>query len=176
MIPVWWGQESLTCAFFLYHTDPDGHPGVSYTQALYPLVPHLPHQEPCLWHLLHCFFNCPNEQIAKDVARAILDKKLAASVNICEFCQGQGRGLGVYFWKGEIEESTEILLLIKTKTSKVSRLSTYVRLILSSSLIRVLLSFQRLAHPFEIPEVFSIAMDQGDARYLKWLEEGMKEN
>ncbi|KAM7316884.1 protein CutA homolog isoform X2 [Alexandromys fortis] len=100
------------------------------------------------------FVNCPNEQIAKDVARAILDKKLAASVNILP------KTSSLYFWKGEIEESTEILLLIKTKTSKVSRLSTYVR----------------LAHPFEIPEVFSIAMDHGDARYLKWLEEGMKEN
>ncbi|XP_036041239.1 protein CutA homolog [Onychomys torridus] len=100
------------------------------------------------------FVNCPNEQIARDVARAILDKKLAASVNILP------KTSSLYFWKGEIEESTEILLLIKTKTSKVSRLSTYMR----------------LAHPFEIPEVFSIPMDQGDARYLRWLEEGMKEN
>ncbi|XP_028640927.1 protein CutA homolog isoform X2 [Grammomys surdaster] len=80
------------------------------------------------------FVNCPNEQIARDIAR--------------------------YFWKGEIEEGTEVSLLIKTKTSKVSRLFAYMR----------------LAHPFEIPEVFSIPMDQGDARYLKWLEEGMKEN
>uniref|UniRef100_A0A8C2LCS7 CutA divalent cation tolerance homolog-like n=1 Tax=Cricetulus griseus TaxID=10029 RepID=A0A8C2LCS7_CRIGR len=85
-------------------------------------------------------------------SRAILDKKLAASVNILP------KTSSLYFWKGEIEESTEILL------------------ILSQSLIRALLSFQRLAHPFEIPEVFSIPMDPGDARYLKWLEEGIKEN
>lgn len=38
-----------------------------------------------------------------------------------------------------------------------------------------LLSFQRLVHPFEIPELFSLPMDQGDVRYLKWLEEGMEE-
>ncbi|XP_062063653.1 protein CutA homolog isoform X2 [Lepus europaeus] len=80
------------------------------------------------------FVNCPNEQIAKDIAR--------------------------YFWKGEIEEATEILLLIKTKTSKVFMLSSYVRLV----------------HPFEIPEVFSLPMDQGDVQYLKWLEEGMEED
>ncbi|XP_051022754.1 protein CutA homolog [Acomys russatus] len=97
--------------------------------------------------------NCPNEQIARDIARAILDKKMAASVNILP------KTSSLYFWKGEIEEATEILLLIKTKTSKVSRLSTYMR----------------LAHPFEMPEVFSIPMDQGDARYLKWLEEAMKD-
>ncbi|XP_062063652.1 protein CutA homolog isoform X1 [Lepus europaeus] len=100
------------------------------------------------------FVNCPNEQIAKDIARAVLDKKLAASVNILP------QAASLYFWKGEIEEATEILLLIKTKTSKVFMLSSYVRLV----------------HPFEIPEVFSLPMDQGDVQYLKWLEEGMEED
>ncbi|XP_034520309.1 protein CutA homolog isoform X3 [Ailuropoda melanoleuca] len=47
------------------------------------------------------FVNCPNEQIARDIAR--------------------------YFWNGEIEEATEILLLIKTKTSRVHVLSSYIR-------------------------------------------------
>ncbi|XP_025138122.2 uncharacterized protein LOC102398353 isoform X2 [Bubalus bubalis] len=79
------------------------------------------------------FVNCPNEQIARDIAR--------------------------YYWNGEIEEATEILLLIKTKTSKIHMLSSYIRLV----------------HPFEIPELFSLPMDQGDVRYLKWLEEGMEE-
>ncbi|XP_036185763.1 protein CutA homolog isoform X6 [Myotis myotis] len=85
---------------------------------------------------------------------AILDKKLAASVNILP------KASSLYFWNGEIEEATEILLLIKTKTSKVRMLSSYVRLV----------------HPFEIPEVFSLPMDQGDVHYLKWLEEGMEED
>ncbi|XP_034520311.1 protein CutA homolog isoform X5 [Ailuropoda melanoleuca] len=80
------------------------------------------------------FVNCPNEQIARDIAR--------------------------YFWNGEIEEATEILLLIKTKTSRVHVLSSYIRLV----------------HPFEIPEVFSLPMDQGDVHYFKWLEEGMEED
>ncbi|XP_024906232.1 protein CutA homolog isoform X3 [Pteropus alecto] len=67
------------------------------------------------------FVNCPNEQIARDIARAILDKKLAASVNILP------KASSLYFWNGEIEEATEILLLIKTKTSKVHVLSSYIR-------------------------------------------------
>ncbi|XP_016069245.1 PREDICTED: protein CutA homolog [Miniopterus natalensis] len=99
------------------------------------------------------FVNCPNEQIARDIARAILDKKLAASVNILP------KASSLYFWNGLIEEATEILLLIKTKTSKVHMLSSYVRSV----------------HPFEIPEIFSLPMDQGDVHYLKWLEEGMEE-
>nr|XP_025858631.1 protein CutA homolog isoform X2 [Vulpes vulpes] len=100
------------------------------------------------------FVNCPNEQIAREIARAVLDKKLAASVNILP------KASSLYFWNGEIEEATEILLLIKTKTSKVHVLSGYIRLV----------------HPFEIPEVFSLPMDQGDVRYFKWLEEGMEED
>ncbi|XP_005382644.1 PREDICTED: protein CutA homolog isoform X2 [Chinchilla lanigera] len=67
------------------------------------------------------FVNCPNEQIARDIARAILEKKLAASVNILP------KASSLYFWKGEIEEASEILLLIKTKTSKVPLLSSYIR-------------------------------------------------
>uniref|UniRef100_A0A8C6QV20 CutA divalent cation tolerance homolog-like n=1 Tax=Nannospalax galili TaxID=1026970 RepID=A0A8C6QV20_NANGA len=51
------------------------------------------------------FVNCPNEQIARDIARAILDKKLAASVNILP------KASSLYFWQGEIEETTEILLV-----------------------------------------------------------------
>ncbi|MXQ88502.1 hypothetical protein E5288_WYG006728 [Bos mutus] len=99
------------------------------------------------------FVNCPNEQIARDIARAILDKKLAASVNILP------KASSLYYWNGEIEEATEVLLLIKTKTSKIHMLSSYIRLV----------------HPFEIPELFSLPMDQGDVHYLKWLEEGMEE-
>ncbi|XP_047554862.1 uncharacterized protein LOC125083009 [Lutra lutra] len=67
------------------------------------------------------FVNCPNEQIARDIARASLDKKLAASVNILP------KASSLYFWNGEIEEAAEILLLIKTKTSKVHVLSSYIR-------------------------------------------------
>ncbi|KAG8518834.1 Protein CutA, partial [Galemys pyrenaicus] len=100
------------------------------------------------------FVNCPNEQIARDLTRAILDKKLATSVNILP------KASSLYLWNGEIEEATEILLLIKTKTSRVHMLSSYIRAV----------------HPFEIPEVFSIPMDRGDVHYLKWLEEGMRED
>ncbi|KAM5331206.1 protein CutA homolog isoform 3-T3 [Glossophaga mutica] len=131
------------------------------------------------------FVNCPNEQIARDIAScacgeaqeqlqgigissmfsvAVLGKKLAASVNILPeasslawlrwfFMRKLGKTTGrqmlatpeekpphrcrpvretdflkkCYFWNGEIEEATEILLLMKTKTSKVHMLSSYVR-------------------------------------------------
>ncbi|XP_071881335.1 protein CutA homolog [Anas platyrhynchos] len=97
------------------------------------------------------FINCLNEQIAKDIARGIMDKRLAAYVNILP------KSSALYFWKGELEESTEILLLVKTRTSKIGELSNYVRSI----------------HPFEIPEVISLPIDQGNPLYLKWIEENV---
>ncbi|XP_014735607.1 PREDICTED: protein CutA isoform X1 [Sturnus vulgaris] len=97
------------------------------------------------------FINCLNEQIARDIARAIMDKKLAAYVNILP------KSSALYFWKGELEESTEILLLVKTRTSKIGELSNYVRSI----------------HPFEIPEIISLPIDQGNPLYLKWIDENV---
>uniref|UniRef100_A0A669P3V0 Uncharacterized protein n=1 Tax=Phasianus colchicus TaxID=9054 RepID=A0A669P3V0_PHACC len=62
------------------------------------------------------FINCLNEQIAKDIARDIMGKKLAAYVNILP------KSSPLCFWKGELEESTEILLLVKTRMSKINEL------------------------------------------------------
>ncbi|XP_021399449.2 protein CutA homolog isoform X2 [Lonchura striata] len=97
------------------------------------------------------FVSCLNEQIARDIARAIMDKRLAAYVNILP------QSSALYFWKGELEESTEILLLVKTRTSKIGELSNYVRSI----------------HPFEMPEIISLPIDQGNPVYLKWIEENV---
>ncbi|NWU02321.1 CUTA protein, partial [Urocynchramus pylzowi] len=95
--------------------------------------------------------SCLSQQMARDIARAIMDKRLAAHVNILP------ESSALYFWKGELEESTEVLLLVKTRTSKIEELSNYVRSI----------------HPFEIPEIISLPIDQGNPAYLKWIEENV---
>ncbi|NWZ99005.1 CUTA protein, partial [Nesospiza acunhae] len=97
------------------------------------------------------FVTCLNEHIARDIARAIMDRRLAACVNILP------KSSALYFWKGELEESTEILLLVKTRTSRIGELSNYVRSI----------------HPFEIPEIISLPIDQGNPAYLRWIEENV---
>ncbi|XP_041094444.1 protein CutA homolog [Polyodon spathula] len=67
------------------------------------------------------FISCPNEQVAMDIARAVMEKRLAAGVNILP------KSSSMYYWKGKIEEATEIPLLIKTRTSSIPELSEYVR-------------------------------------------------
>ncbi|XP_073455657.1 protein CutA homolog isoform X1 [Aquarana catesbeiana] len=99
------------------------------------------------------FINCPNDQVAKDIARGILEKKLAASVNIMP------KSSSLYIWKGEIEESTEVLLIVKTRTAKINELSGYVRYV----------------HPFETPDILTVPIGDGNPDYFRWLEDVMSE-
>ncbi|XP_041049748.1 protein CutA homolog [Carcharodon carcharias] len=99
------------------------------------------------------FVSCPNEQVGKVIARTIIEKKLAACVNILP------KVFSMYNWDGEITETTEVLLVIKTKSSKMNKLTEFIRSV----------------HPFEIPEVISLSVDQGNPLYLKWIEETVSE-
>ncbi|AWP05206.1 putative protein CutA -like isoform 2 [Scophthalmus maximus] len=67
------------------------------------------------------FVTCPNDTVAKELARGIVERKLAACVNIVPSITS------VYEWQGKIEEDNEVLLMIKTRSSKVPALAEYVR-------------------------------------------------
>ncbi|XP_069775296.1 protein CutA homolog isoform X2 [Narcine bancroftii] len=99
------------------------------------------------------FVTCPNMDVAKQIARNAVEKNLAACVNIVP------QITSVYKWKGNIEEDSEVLLMIKTRTTKVDDLSSYVRLV----------------HPYEVAEVISLPIDQGNPPYMKWLSEAVPE-
>ncbi|XP_015686852.1 protein CutA isoform X2 [Protobothrops mucrosquamatus] len=75
------------------------------------------------------FVTCPNETVAKDLAS--------------------------YRWKGAVEEDAEVLLMIKTRSSRVSALAEYVRSV----------------HPYEVAEVIALPIQQGNPPYLRWVEE-----
>ncbi|NP_001158614.1 CutA homolog [Oncorhynchus mykiss] len=99
------------------------------------------------------FVTCPNEQVAKDPARGIVEKKLAACVNIVP------QITSVYEWQGKVQEDSEVLLMIKTRSSKVASLAEYVR----------------SNHPYEVAEVISLPIEQGNPPYLKWLGDAVPE-
>uniref|UniRef100_UPI00398F2641 protein CutA homolog isoform X1 n=2 Tax=Pristiophorus japonicus TaxID=55135 RepID=UPI00398F2641 len=99
------------------------------------------------------FISCPNEQVGKIIARTIMEKKLAACVNIIP------KMFSIYFWDSQITEATEALLVIKTRSSKIHELTEFIRSV----------------HPFEIPEVLSLPVDQGNPLYLKWIEAAVPE-
>ncbi|KAM4532707.1 protein CutA homolog isoform 2-T2 [Fundulus diaphanus] len=49
--------------------------------------------------------NFPNEQAARDIGRSVMERRLAASVNILP------RTFTMYYWKGEIQDASEILMV-----------------------------------------------------------------
>lgn len=61
----------------------------------------------------------------------------------------------IYEWEGQINEDNECLLIIKTQTSKVSELSELVK----------------KNHPYEVCEVISTQIDNGNQKYLQWIGE-----
>ncbi|XP_004624291.1 protein CutA isoform X1 [Octodon degus] len=93
------------------------------------------------------FVTCPNEKVAKEIARAVVEKHLAACVNLIP------QITSIYEWKGKIEEDSEVLMMIKTQ----------------SSLVPALTDFVRSVHPYEVAEVIALPVEQGNPPYLQWV-------
>lgn len=99
------------------------------------------------------FVTAPSEDVAKDLAKGLLKKQLAACINIIP------RVTSLYMWKGEMNEDPEVIMMIKTRASRVEELSTYVR----------------NHHPYEVCEVISLPIEAGNPLYLKWLGDTVPE-
>lgn len=86
-------------------------------------------------------------ELAERLARALVDRRLAACVNIV------GPLRSVYRWKGEVVDDEERLLLIKTRADRFEAVRDAIREL----------------HGYDVPEVLSLAIDDGDDSYLAWL-------
>jgi len=91
--------------------------------------------------------NLPDAESATRVARMLVERRLAACVNILAAVQS------TYRWQGEIEHSTEVPLLIKTTALRYAELE--------DALIA--------AHPYEVPEILAFEAQRGAAAYLNWV-------
>jgi periplasmic divalent cation tolerance protein len=89
---------------------------------------------------------------ARRIAEALVDRRLAACVNIIP------RITSIYRWKGKVRESEEWLLLIKTTTDAFEGLRAALKEL----------------HPYELPECIALAIDDGSEEYLKWISDSMK--
>jgi periplasmic divalent cation tolerance protein len=94
---------------------------------------------------------CGSLEEAREIARAIVERKLAACVNIIPNIES------IYRWKGEIENSTEHLLVIKTTEKAFPSLRDAIAGL----------------HSYEVPECIEVVISDGSAPYLKWIDESV---
>jgi len=66
------------------------------------------------------FATAPDDQSAKKIARGLVANKLAACVTIVP------RITSIYAWEGEVIEDPEVLLMMKTRTSRLDELTQFV--------------------------------------------------
>jgi periplasmic divalent cation tolerance protein len=91
---------------------------------------------------------CGSLQEARKIARSVVEKKLAACVNI-----STAPVESVYRWKGKVETAKEHLLIIKTSMTRLKELEREV---------------SRL-HSYETPEFVVLQVAGGSTAYLRWL-------
>jgi Uncharacterized protein involved in tolerance to divalent cations len=96
---------------------------------------------------------CANRAEARKIARAVVDKRLAACVNIA------GAAVeSVYRWKGKVKRAREVLLVMKTTRARYAALEREVR---------------RL-HSYDTPEVIALPIAAGSKAYLHWVGENVR--
>lgn len=90
--------------------------------------------------------NVPDEAVAETIARALVDERLAACVNVLGPCRS------VYRWQGAVEAANEITLLVKTTDAR------------HEDCVRRLAAL----HPYEVPEIVTLAPQAVWPAYERW--------
>jgi periplasmic divalent cation tolerance protein len=91
--------------------------------------------------------NVPERAVAERLADMLVERRLAACVNILAPCRS------VYRWKGAVQHDEEHPMLMKTTAERYPALEQALR----------------AAHPYELPEIIAVPLAQGLPAYLEWL-------
>lgn len=93
--------------------------------------------------------NCPDEEVAERIARALVDNRLAACVNQLAPVDS------IYRWRGVVEQASEIPLLIKCTRGRYPEVEQTIRQL----------------HPYTVPEIIAVPVVAGFAPYLRWVDD-----
>jgi periplasmic divalent cation tolerance protein len=91
--------------------------------------------------------NVPDRPAAEKLADMLLERRLAACVNILAPCRS------VYRWKDAVQHDEEHPMLIKTTTERYAALEQALR----------------AGHPYELPEIIAVPIERGLTAYLDWV-------
>jgi len=91
--------------------------------------------------------NLPERAAAERLAGLLVEKRLAACVNVLAPCRS------VYRWQGAVRHDEEHPMLIKTTAERYPALEQALR----------------SGHPYELPEIIAVPIERGLPAYLQWV-------
>lgn len=95
---------------------------------------------------------CDSAERAEQLARHLVERRVAACVNILPQVHS------IYRWNDKVEKAAEWLLVIKSRRDLFDQL----RLELTT------------VHTYEVPEVIALPIVDGSAPYLAWLDRELR--
>jgi periplasmic divalent cation tolerance protein len=98
--------------------------------------------------LLVVVTSLPHLEAAKGLARSLVERRLAACVQLTDGIQS------IYRWKGKLCEDQEVLLSAKTTQARWLEISTFIK----------------NTHPYDLPEILAFSPEQYEEQYGKWIE------
>ena len=96
--------------------------------------------------LLLC--NCPDRETAHKLASELVERRLAACVNLIPGVTS------IYLWQEQLESAEEVTLLIKTTRQRYEEVEAAILEL----------------HPYELPEIIAVPVELGFSGYLNWVE------
>lgn len=99
--------------------------------------------------VLVAFCTFPDAEIARGVARELVERRLVACGNVLPQIHS------VYRWKGEVESGDEALAIFKLTAARYAEFEATLRSL----------------HPYEVPEIIASRISEGLPEYLRWVVE-----
>ena len=95
--------------------------------------------------------NCANSDEAEQIGKQLVEKRLAACVNLVPEVRSW------YWWEGKVVQDNEVMVMIKTSRSRFADLEKEV--------VRL--------HSYAVPEVIALQVVDGSRNYLSWIESSL---
>jgi periplasmic divalent cation tolerance protein len=95
----------------------------------------------------------PDRAAADQLAVTVVGERLVACAQVF------GPASSTYWWKGNVEQASEWYCQMKTTVPMLPALKQRLREL----------------HPYEVPELIAVPVLDGDERYLKWIEESVRQ-
>lgn len=94
------------------------------------------------------YITTPDLDVARRIARTLVEERLAACANILPGVES------FYRWQGAVQHDQEVALIVKTR----------------AALLEALMERVVALHPYEVPCIVALPLNQGHEPFLRWID------